>query len=1028
VSLGRIDVLYALLMLSISHPAWFMGGNRYNYSAASLLGEDSIAGSRTNSTELRAALRPHLGRLLPRILRATQDPNKQSREQMSSLWNGLTGGGSESRAVVTEHLLPIVDSLIDDCTSKLWRARSGACSALAEVLVGRSWEDLGGGPAHLDDDDVHINASTVKLTAGVRVLRLFRYVIAPWTRRAKVTMPNPSHSFSCTKRVAMRALDDVRGAVRDSGEQLARTLRALSIRLCTRSLKESPNGTKLPWQENQSHEKNASAASATVLRWLIKHGLNQKCAEATGICLSTLVEIIDVVQPKILQPLIPELLLSLLKSMSSLEPSALNYLQARSGGQQPDSALSYESLERIRLRLAQSGPLASAVTKLLDALPSVSIQTQREVVPQLDVALRQSVGFASRAATADAVSVLCNSCPNAFKFQGSGNTNPSVRLLRALYFASERERGQHARDKMVHSLGNLAALCPGSSVRVLARKACEKYTASTGNNEDPASRRASAAALRSIAVRASNQLSDGGPSDVWSKKVLPVAFLGKKDEDAKIASLFNEVWDEGAIAIDASHASQTDGFGRMEEQLLPYLVEECCSALMDNSWTRRVAGAHALVDLCNAGVLSPNPRSLFTTKSADSSAMKRAQRRAQASNLALKTCTWLLSRSRLWTGKASVTNSVVSIASKWASAVIDSDSNGETLFGWTGDDPCPWQPIVVTASGFDDLFLGDGWFRQKQVDEEVVRNLEARAPQTIETDEDEEQIGGALNFEECDRLPESEEEKQNGKQEASFKETTMPTFVGLALFLLDQAMPAEPSRVQIESEEYLPYRVAAFTGLRDLMASISESSSAGTQLKRQLFYRATPRLISMCQIDQSKKSEVPPVLVARAMDCLAAFFWEAMGKIPETQCDTSVLGLTTLLVAAGGKMQPTWTVREASRLCMASLASKCHADALRDHKVVSMMVDSTDQSQRDLKFWKVRLSGLKLLQALVGRAGSRAIGVPQSEKDKEMQILLEAILPHKEAIMAMVRKSLTDPEAKVTALGSDILGLMSWWP
>jgi proteasome component ECM29 len=828
----------------------------------------------------------------------------------------------------------------------------------------------------------------------------------------------------------MRALDDVRGAVRDSGEQLARTLRGLSIRLCTRSLKESANGTKLPRQEILSHEKNAGAASATVLRWLIKHGLNQKCAEATGICLSTLVEIIDVVQPKILQPLIPELLLSLLKSMSSLEPSALNYLQVRSGGQQPDSALSYESLERIRLRLAQSGPLAAAVTKLLDMLPSVSIQTQREVVPQLDVALRQSVGFASRAATADAVSVLCNSCPNAFKFHGGGNTNPSVRLLRALYFASERERGQHARDKMVHSLGNLAALCPGSSVRVLARKACDKYTTSTGNSDDPASRRASAAALRSIAVRASNQLSDGGPSDVWSNKVLPVAFLGKKDEDAKIASLFNEVWDEGAIAIDVSHAARDDGFGRIEEKILPYLVEECCSALMDYSWTRRVAGANALVDLCNAGMLSPSPRSLSATNSADPSALKRSQRRAQASNMALKTCTWLLSRSRLWTGKASVTNSVVSIASKWASAVIDSDAKGQSLFGWTGDEPCPWQPIVVTASGFDDLFLGDGWFRRKLEDVEVAGDQKAQPSQTIETDEDEddEQVGGALNFEDCDRLPESEEEKQDGNQEASFKETSVPTFVGLALFLLDQAMPAEASKILMESEEFLPYRVAAFTGLRDLMASISESSSTGTQLKRELFYRAAPRLISMCEIDQGQKSEEPPVLVARAMDCLAAFFWEAIGEKPETQDEKSVLGLTNVLVEVGGKMQPTWTVREASRLCLASLASRCHTDALRDHKVVSKMVDSADQSQRDLKFWKVRLSGLKLLHALVSRAGSRAIGVPQSEKDHEMQILLEAILPSKEVIMAMARKSLTDPEAKVTALGSDVLRLMSWWP
>ena len=162
-------------MLSVSHEAWFTSSNKHKYGASSLLGDDSIVGSRTNSAELRAALRPHLGKLLPRILRACHDPNKQTREQMSSLWVGLTGGGSEARSAITQHLLPTIDILIEDCTNKLWRARAGACGALSEILVGRSWDDLGGGPPVLDDDDIHTRTSSEHLTAGIRLLRLFRY-------------------------------------------------------------------------------------------------------------------------------------------------------------------------------------------------------------------------------------------------------------------------------------------------------------------------------------------------------------------------------------------------------------------------------------------------------------------------------------------------------------------------------------------------------------------------------------------------------------------------------------------------------------------------------------------------------------------------------------------------------------------------------------------------------------------------------------------------------------------------------------
>ena len=144
VALGRPDVLYALLLLSVTHPIWSSKLGRERYGPSALLGENSIIGSRTNALELRQALRPHLGKIMPRLLRASHDPNKETREKMQNLWNGLTGGGADSRNAISEHLLPIIDSLIKDTSHRLWRARAGATGALAKVLVGRSWTDLGG--------------------------------------------------------------------------------------------------------------------------------------------------------------------------------------------------------------------------------------------------------------------------------------------------------------------------------------------------------------------------------------------------------------------------------------------------------------------------------------------------------------------------------------------------------------------------------------------------------------------------------------------------------------------------------------------------------------------------------------------------------------------------------------------------------------------------------------------------------------------------------------------------------------------
>lgn len=367
-ALGRSDVLYALFLLSVSHPVWFTPGTRERYSASALLGDFSLIGSRTNSAEMREALRPHLSKLIPRMLRACHDPNKQTREQMSTLWLGVTGGGAESRKAITENLLPTIDILMEEASSKFWRARVGACGALSEVIVGRSWNELGGGPELLDEDDIFVKTSTFSTTAAVRLLRLWR--------------------------VSMRALDDVRLSVRESGESLVRSVRSLTCRLCdpTSMLSSSAAGIKPTPEEQQEAEVSSKAAASTCLRWLVKHGLNQPCAEAVGACISCLLGIVEVVQPATLEPVLSELIGALLMAMSGLEPAALNYLQVRSAGRESGGAESYERLERARLQMASSGPIAGALNKCLEMVPSVELSVQQEVVPQLDSALRSGVG------------------------------------------------------------------------------------------------------------------------------------------------------------------------------------------------------------------------------------------------------------------------------------------------------------------------------------------------------------------------------------------------------------------------------------------------------------------------------------------------------------------------------------------------------------------------------------------------------------------------------------------------------------
>jgi len=185
----------------------------------------------------------------------------------------------------------------------------------------------------------------------------------------------------------MRALDDVRTPVRERGDTLGRGVRALTIRLCDPLAGESAKEDEQVYLSNaekkrreKENDRNSEFAATVSLGWLVKYGLNQPCAEATGICISCLLGIVDVSKPTTLQPVLAELIGSLLMAMSGLEPSALNYLQVRAAGNETSQGATgadgYDRLERLRIQLASSGPIAEVSQSVKIVYPSCTLLVQ----------------------------------------------------------------------------------------------------------------------------------------------------------------------------------------------------------------------------------------------------------------------------------------------------------------------------------------------------------------------------------------------------------------------------------------------------------------------------------------------------------------------------------------------------------------------------------------------------------------------------------------------------------------------------
>ena len=542
----------------------------------------------------------------------------------------------------------------------------------------------------------------------------------------------------------------------------------------------------------------------------------------------------------------------------------------------------------------------------------VDIDAQRKLIPELDASLRKGAGFATRAATADAVGSLCSTCPAAFSFPGSTMANPTVRLLRALYFASERERGTTAKDKMTHALGSLAEMAPGKAVRILALKACERYSESSGSNNDPSIRKAAAQTIRAIAVRASGHLADGGPKDIWCRKVLPTAYLGRHDKDAKVASLWKDGWDEGSTAVDSTE--RDDMFGvLLQEKLLPSMVKATVLALRSTSWANRKAACAVLKELTDANILAPTPRS---TRDDDNGLPiednDRLKQRAKASSILLSECVRMISRNRIWDGKGDVVKSGTAIAGKWSISAFNKPVE------------CAW-PLLLTKDRPDDLFEGDDWFKSAGIDDDDIaeEGCDDNAAETdgINSSEDD----TALDLSAENDLADDEQPNGDTNMESDVEGDTQNDppviFSGFCRVLLDQAILVGSNNSATEG--VLPYKAAALSGLAALLKSVETGKGSDTyediiQHQHFIYDLVAPSLFSFVSETQTTNEKKPPLLIARALECLASAMYDGVGGDASQGEYADAVVLLKFFTISSSKT-PAWTGKFFLSLCQTSI-------------------------------------------------------------------------------------------------------------
>ncbi|XP_063074333.1 proteasome adapter and scaffold protein ECM29 [Engraulis encrasicolus] len=123
--LNQPDLVYKFMNLANHHAMW-------NSRKGAAFGFNIIA------SKAGEQLAPYLPQLVPRLYRYQFDPNLGIRTAMTSIWDAVV----TDKTLVDKYVKEILQDVISNLTSNLWRVRESSCLALNDLIRGRQANDF----------------------------------------------------------------------------------------------------------------------------------------------------------------------------------------------------------------------------------------------------------------------------------------------------------------------------------------------------------------------------------------------------------------------------------------------------------------------------------------------------------------------------------------------------------------------------------------------------------------------------------------------------------------------------------------------------------------------------------------------------------------------------------------------------------------------------------------------------------------------------------------------------------------------
>lgn len=364
--------------------------------------------------------------------------------------------------------------------------------------------------------------------------------------------------------MTLRVMDDIKESVRVAGIALARSVRGLTLRLVDVELTPASQGRQ---------------AVGVTLPLLLEKGLASQVPEVRGLALDTTCKLAAAAGADVLRPHMALLVPAMLESLSALEDSRLNYVELHAERLGLDAG----RLEGARVAAAQGGPAGETLdlcARFMD------VPTLTELAPKLAGLVRRGVGLNTRAGAGRFITQVARRL-------GNGMQPLAPQLIRALVEACRSDRSPVVRRSYAAAAALLCRHAPQARVDRFVSDAVASLAAEDADRDD---RYVAGLLLRELGRESSDVLTD------HASEVAPPAYMAQFDEDADVAAMWREVWEEAT-------ASSGSGLRLHMGEVVKLIV----AGLQSGQWGRKKTAAAAISQICKASgdALAPHASSVL---------------------------------------------------------------------------------------------------------------------------------------------------------------------------------------------------------------------------------------------------------------------------------------------------------------------------------------------------------------------------------------------------------------------------------